>query len=140
MSARKPRSDAQIVIQRAKEAEVLRRRIVGESYRVIAAEVGYESVSGAHDAFKRAMAATITPVQEAADELRMMMRERLDADLKAIESRREQGDPDAIRVHLAIVKAQRELEGLDAPTQVVGDMTVNYRLLTDNQVSLENLQ
>lgn len=133
MSVTKPQSAGQLVIARTKEAEVLRRRIAGQSFRVIAAELGY-SVSGAYDAFKRAMAATVAPVQEAADELRQLMRERLSNDLDAIETRRADGDPDAIRVHLQIVKAIRELEGLDAPTQITGDLTVNYRLVSDGAI------
>jgi len=136
VSVAKPRSDAQLVIQRAKEAEVLRRRIVGQPYRQIAAEVGYESVSGAFDAFKRAMAATIDPVREAAEEYRTLMQERLEGDLAALAEKRALGDAEAIRVGLAVEKSLRELKGLDAPTQITGDMTVNYRLVTDGQVDI----
>lgn len=135
MTAAKPQSAGQLVIARTKEAEVLRRRIAGQTFRVIAAELDY-SVAGAYDAFKRAMAATVLPVQEAADELRVLIRERLNADLDAIEDRRAAGDPDAIRTHLAIIKAQRELEGLDAATQIVGDVTVRYEVVGLNPNSL----
>lgn len=131
-----PQSTAQVVAARVKEAEVLRRRIAGQSYRVIAAELGL-SVGGAYEAFKRAMAATVLPVQEAADELRTLIRERLNADLDAIEDRRAQGDPEAIRTHLAIIKAQRELEGLDAATQIVGDVTVRYEVVGLNPAALQ---
>lgn len=130
-----PQSTEQIVTARLKEAEVLRRRIAGQSFRVIAAELSL-SVGGAYEAFKRAMTATVLPVQEAADELRTLIRERLNADLDAIEDRRAQGDPEAIRTHLAIIKAQRELEGLDAATQIVGDVTVRYEVVGLNPNSL----
>lgn len=125
----------QSLLVRLKEAEVLRRRIAGQSFRVIAAELDY-SVGGAYEAFKRAMAATVVPVQEAADELRQLMRERLSNDLDAIELKRADGDPEAIRVHLQIVKAIRELEGLDAPTQVEGNVMVRYEIVGQNTEAL----
>lgn len=127
MTRKSRTSDEVAVNARIKDAEVLRRRIVGQSFREIAAELGI-SLSGCHDSYKRAMAATVAPVQEAADEMRQIMREQLDRDLAAIEDRRMQGEPEAIRTHLLILKSKRELEGLDAPTKFTSDQRVEVHI------------
>lgn len=133
MSAANPRSTAQQVQARVREAEILRRRIASQPFRFIAAELGM-SVGGVHEAFRRAMAETVDAVRDTADEYRAVMQERLEADLFALSFARAEGDPEAIRTGLAVEKALRELKGLDAPTQITGDITVAYRLVSDGQV------
>jgi len=45
----------------------------------------------------------------------------------------------ATAMKLKIMERRARYTGADAPTQITGDMTVNYRLVTDGQVDMEAL-
>lgn len=134
-----------------RDAEALRHRSRGLSYRAIAMEMGWADVSSAHDAVQRALAATI-PAETAAD-VRQLELDRLDrmfeAAVKVLEGRHitvSQGriivDPEsnepladdapilqAIDRMLRIQDRRAKLLGLDAETKVNLSGGVTYEII-----------
>lgn len=128
MSVTKPRSDAQVIEALRREQAVLDLRIAGKTYREIAPLVGYTDPSAARQAFVRAKERLLDQTRETAEEYRALLLERYEADLSAIEVKRVEGDLEAIRVHVLVTKAIRELLGSDAPTKFTADTTVHIKI------------
>lgn len=128
MSAAKPRSDAQTIEQIRKEDAVLELRVQAKTYRQIAPLVGYADPSSAYQAFRRAKQRLLDAGRESAEESRALLLERYEADLAAIEDKRAAGDLEAIRVHVLVTKAIRELLGSDAPAKFTADTTVHITI------------
>jgi len=87
-------------------------RKAGATYRAIADQLGYRSVSGVYKAVASALKTTL---REPADEVRELEIVRLDAALLAIWRRVQSGDDRAIDRLLGIMKRRSELLGLAAP-------------------------
>jgi len=86
----------------------------GVSYRLIAETVGYKSSQAAWAAVKSALKKVITP---AAEEVRLMEIERLDAALMAVWPSVTKGQYGAIDRFLRIQERRAKLLGLDAPAR-----------------------
>lgn len=97
-----------------KNAEILRLRIKGLTFQQIADEVGFRSASGVYQRYKATLKATI---QEPADELRRLERERLDSLLAAIWPLAMAGKGYAVEKALMIMDRKARMLGLDAPTR-----------------------
>lgn len=128
MSVKKPRSDAQVIETLRREQAVLDLRIQGKSYREIAPLTGYTDPSAARQAFVRAKERLIDQTRETAEEYRALLLERYESDLAVLEPKRAEGDLEAIRVHVVVTKAIRELLGSDAPTKFTADTTVHIKI------------
>lgn len=107
--------DSEEIIVRQREAEVLRLRKAGFTFAAIAEALQFYDASGAKKAYDRAMQATI---QQPADELRVLQRERLDDLLAGIWEKATKGDTWSVDRVLAIMDRQARLDGLDAPSRV----------------------
>ena len=121
--AKRKRSRGKIdpaVIER--EYEVLKYRRGGLTFDQIAKKVGYSNESGAREAYKRAMVRTL---QEPADELRQLHRDRLETALSAIWAKVLRGELPAIDRMISILNREAGLLGLDAPKESRVEVT-NY--------------
>jgi predicted transcriptional regulator len=100
-----------------RDAEAAELRSKGLSYQAIADEMGYASKSGAWEAVQRALKAI---VEEPAENLRQLERERLDRMYEAASAALEANPHSlaAITTLLKISESRRKLEGLDAPAKV----------------------
>ncbi len=108
-------SQSQQILAVEKQRQALQMRKSGETYADIATELGYKGASGAHAAVRTALKKTL---QEPAEELRMLERERLDAMLQALWPKVEAGDVKAIEAALKVEERRAKLLGLDAPNAV----------------------
>lgn len=97
-----------------RQLKALELRKAGASYRAIAAQLGY-SLTGAYKAVDKALTATLS---EAAEPLRTLELERLDAMQVALWPQARQGNQGAVDRILRIMERRAKLLGLDAPTQV----------------------
>lgn len=111
-----------------KQRAVLELRKQGITFEVIAEEVGYSSASGAHKAFQTAMKKTI---QEPADDLRKLVRERLNTLLASAWPKALMGSPRHIEMCLKIMDREAALLGLDAPKQVEDHRIVSMQVMAD---------
>ena len=98
-------------------ARALELRSTGATFAAIARRLGYSSKTGAHDAVKRALDATL---RKPADTLRKLDLERLDRLFATHFPRACRGDHQATTACLRIMERQAALLGLDAPRQVAG--------------------
>lgn len=106
-----------------RQRAVLELRKTGMHFHDIAARTGFRGASGAYEAFKKALRAT---VQQPADEVRRLEVERLDALLAAVWPDAIAGKVDAVDRVLRIMDRRAALLGLDAPTR--SDFTAVIRL------------
>lgn len=90
-------------------------RMEGKTFAVIAEELGYKSVQAAHDAVKRALAATL---REPADAYRQLEMERLDAMWGVHYLNAQAGDVQALAGCLKVMERRAKLLGIDAPAKV----------------------
>ena len=103
-----------------KEAEVLELRKAGWTFERIAERLGYANKGGAWKAYDRALTATL---QEPADELRRLERERLDALFSAMyEIAMTKGSARHAEVALKAMEQRAKLLGLDAPVRMRHDV------------------
>jgi len=86
-------------------------RVAGCTYDQIAEQVGYKNKSGARAAVLGSLS---TDLRESVQALKAMEDRRLDKYLREMETN---GDPERIKVKLAISKNRRDLHGLDAPAK-----------------------
>ena len=98
-----------------REAEAVRLRLEGASYREIADLLGYQGPSGAFRAVERGLS-KLCPV-ERIELLRRMELSRLDRLMRALWPKALQGDYGAIDRVLAIMARRAKLLGLDAPAK-----------------------
>lgn len=127
----------------AAEKKAVELRIAGMSYREMAREMGY-TVGGAYRAFERGLKKMEKHSLSKANLLRRLELERLDAALKAIWSRVEQGDLAAIDRLLKIMQ-QREhyVPSLSEPLRVVMETNgeiKNIEEMTDEELKRQALQ
>lgn len=110
-----------------KKRQALELRKAGVGYVKIAEQLGYKSVSSAHDAVMSALKAI---TKEPAEEVRTMEIERLDAMLFAISPQVRAGHLGAIDRSLRIQERRAKLLGLDMPTvtRIEGDLTHTVRI------------
>jgi hypothetical protein len=95
-----------------RQAKALEMRKGGATFAVIAARLGFKGPQGAHETVSKAIA--LIP-REAADELRAMEVERLDAMLAGLYARACKGDEAAIDRVLRIMERRARFLGLDLP-------------------------
>jgi hypothetical protein len=95
-----------------RQRQALELRKAGMTYQGIADQLGYRSVSGAYDAIRNAMRATL---QEPADELRALEAARLDDLWRGIWLDARKGNVAKIDRALKIMARRAALLGLDAP-------------------------
>lgn len=100
---------------KVREAHAIQLRLAGASYSQIATQLGYKGPSGAYHAVMRGLAHFAV---EPATKLRDMEAARLDALMMAHWQRAVNGDIDATRVVLDIMKRRAALLGLDAPQRI----------------------
>lgn len=100
--------------QLARERKALQLKRAGASYDTIARECGYQSKSGAWEAVKRALAASVP--DEAAEDVRRLELSRLDAITTALWPKVVKGDLPAIDRALKVSAARLELLARTAPT------------------------
>lgn len=103
-----------------KEAQVLELRKAGWTFERIAERLGYAQKSGAWKAYDRALTATL---QEPADELRHLERERIDALFNAMyEVAVTKGSARHAEIALKAMERRAKLMGLDAPERRIVDV------------------
>jgi hypothetical protein len=102
------------VASHERKLRALELRKAAVPYQQIADELGYRSASGAFNAVKAALKATL---REPAEELRELELARLDAMLLPLWRRVQRGDEKAIDRALRIMERRARLLGLDAPTR-----------------------
>ena len=95
-----------------RKLRALELRKAGVPFQAIADQLGYRSSSGAFNAVKAALKATL---REPADELRELEVARLDAMLLPLWRRVQSGDEKAVDRVLRIMERRARLLGLDAP-------------------------
>jgi hypothetical protein len=98
-------------------ARALELRSTGATFAEIARRLGYSSKTGAHDAVKRGLDATL---RKPADTLRTLDLERLDRLFATHFPRACRGDHQATAACLRIMERQAALLGLDAPVRTTG--------------------
>src|SRR5947209_16451698 len=115
-------------VERSRQALELRKAGVG--FVKIAQMLGYKGPSGAYDAVQAALKRTL---EQPAEELRKLERERLDMALQAIAVRVRAGDLKALDRWLRCCESRRKLDGLDAPeaVSVKGEVTVRRYIGVD---------
>lgn len=110
-----------------KQKKALDLRKAGATYGAIAKQLGYANDSGAEHAVKAALKAT---VQDAADSVRELELERLDALLLNMWSQVQKGNQGAVDRVLRIMERRAKLLGLDAPTK----SQVTIEKMTDDEL------
>jgi hypothetical protein len=116
------------------EVQVLELRKAGWTFERIAQRLGYANKSGAWKAYDRALTATL---QEPADELRALERERLDALFGSMyEIAVTKGSARHAEVALKAMEQRARLLGLNAPERRVLDV-VTHDQWTEAMESLE---
>lgn len=125
MGAHKP-DETDMVRARYRERESLRMRIAGWAYNDIAEKLEM-TPEGVRACVKRAMEKLAKVSDEDAEELRRIETERINAMLKGVWERAEQGDDDAINSAIKLQKRKAEMLGTDkkAEEQTGGDVVVN---------------
>lgn len=98
-------------------ARALELRSTGATFAEIARRLGYSSKTGAHDAVKRGLDATL---RKPADTLRKLDLERLDRLFATHYPRACRGDHQATLACLRVMERQAALLGLDAPVRTAG--------------------
>ena len=98
-----------------RQRRALELRTAGHSYQAIADALGYRGPAGAYQAVTNAATRLI---QEPAEEVRRLELGRLDAMLRAIWPRVENGELGAISQALAIQDRRARYLGLDAPVRI----------------------
>lgn len=98
-----------------REAEAVRLRLEGASYREIAERLGYRGPSGAYKAVERAIG-RLCPV-ERAETLRRIEAARLDRLWRKLWRKLEEGDLSVVDRLLRIMERRARLLGLDAPAK-----------------------
>lgn len=98
-----------------RQLDALHLRQQGLTYEQIANAIGYADASGAYRAVEKALIKTL---QEPADAVRRMEKERLDKMLAAIWPKVEAGDLKAIETALKIQERRAKYDGLDAPKSI----------------------
>lgn len=94
-----------------KQAQAMRLRAGGMTFRAIADELGYRSEQAAYKAVKTGLQKTL---REPADELRTLEAERLDRLLEGLWEKAISGDTWSVDRVLNIMKRRAELLGLDS--------------------------
>lgn len=112
-----------------KQRLVLELRKSGATFEEIAEQAGYASKSGAYKAFETALKKTL---QEPADELRQIARERLNKMLNSLWPYVLKGSPRHTEVALKIMDREAALLGLDAPKQVEDHRIVSMQVMADS--------
>jgi hypothetical protein len=95
--------------------QALELRKAGATYQAIAEQLGYANARGAHKAVASALKATL---RDAADDVRELEIERLDAALLAIWRRVQAGDYAAVDRLLGIINSRAKLTGTFAPKKI----------------------
>ena len=109
------KSSPRLIKARLREAEAVRLRIEGASYREIADALGYQGPSGAYKAVERAIE-RLCPV-ERAETLRRIEAARLDRLWRRLWRKLEEGDLSVVDRLLRIMERRARLLGLDAPAK-----------------------
>jgi len=127
-----------------RKLQALELRKAAATYQQIADQLGYRSASGAFNAVKAALKATL---REPADELRELELARLDAMLLPLWRRVQSGDEKAVDRVLRIMERRARLLGLDAPRrqELSGPdgkpLAFDLSMLTDEELKiLERIQ
>jgi hypothetical protein len=127
-----------------RKLQALELRKAAVSYQQIADQLGYRSASGAFNAVKAALKATL---REPANELRDLEVARLDAMLLVLWRRVQSGDEKAVDRVLRIMERRARLLGLDAPRrqELSGPdgkpLAFDLSMLTDEELRiLERIQ
>jgi hypothetical protein len=127
-----------------RKLQALELRKAAATYQQIADQLGYRSASGAFNAVKAALKATL---REPADELRELELARLDAMLLPLWRRVPSGDEKAVDRVLRIMERRARLLGLDAPRrqELSGPdgkpLAFDLSMLTDEELKiLERIQ
>jgi hypothetical protein len=107
-----------------RQRRALELRKAGKGFDAIAAELGYDSRSGAHKAVMTGLKATL---REPAEELRTLELERLDALLSALWPVALQGDQGAVDRVLRVMERRSKYLGLDTTERT--DLETLARLL-----------
>lgn len=110
-----PKTSVRRVVAVDKQQQALELRKGGKTFEYIAEKLGYASKSGAHKAVLTALQKTL---QEPADELRTLERERLEAMFESLWWAASHGDPHAVDRALKIMEQRAKLLGLNAPVKV----------------------
>jgi DNA-binding CsgD family transcriptional regulator len=121
VAANSPKSQRGI-LAREREVQALELRKAGATYGEIGRQLGI-SASSAHRAIARAVERITDESSELAIETRRMELIRLDAMQLALWTDARKGDAEAIRTLLRIMERRARYLGLDAPTEVVADVT-----------------
>ena len=107
--------DVERIAERQQQAMDLRKS--GETYRAIAKALGV-SVETAYSDVQTGLRETIALRDKDAEEYREQELTRIDAMLKAIWSKVEAGEPQAVEVARKLSESRRKLLGIDAPTKI----------------------
>ncbi len=114
-------SDAHRIAAARRRAAVLELRKGGATFEQIGQELGYANRSGAYQAFQKALRDI---PKAAAEEMRAVEQERLDAMHLAVWQRALRGDSTAIAQVLDIMKTWARLFGLNVATDGVLEVVV----------------
>lgn len=119
-------------------AEAYELKLRGHTHREIAEIMGAPK-STVHDWLTKAINERVEPLVEEYRAVMVDRRERSLVRLEKIYDRALEAGNDelALRTHDRMLREDeslRRLKGIDAPTQITGDLTVNYRLVSDGQV------
>src|SRR5947209_6082651 len=108
--------------------EVLRLRLQGHTFAVIAEKLGYTDAPGAYRAYRAAL--EWAEVEELATDLVKTEVLRLDVMLNALTNRITAGDPRAVEVAVKVLERKARLLGLDAPEKhlMAGQFDVASRI------------
>jgi len=119
-------SDVHRIAAARRRAAVLELRKGGATFEQIGQQLGYANRSGAYQAFQQAIRDI---PKEAADEMRAVEQERLNAMHLAVWNRALRGDVQAIGTVLGIMQARARLFGLFIETQSTPPLVVQKGFL-----------
>lgn len=108
----------QSALARERERDAFRLRADGLTYEQIAVRLGYARANGAHRACMRAYRRLNAEVNEEAEVHRRLDLERLDRMIAVLLPALEQGDWEAGRTLLGVLKRRADMLGMDAPTRI----------------------
>lgn len=117
MTAPESTTSQRIIRGRERELKALEMRKAGATFEQIGNALGI-TPQGAHRAVKRALRRIIEKSDEAAEEIRRLELERLDAMLLALWPQAKRGNLGAVDRILRIMERRAKLLGLDAPKAV----------------------
>lgn len=112
-----PANHARAIKKAQRQAEALKMRRAGLSYRDIADQLNV-SIGRAHGLVSEAITQLIEAVQETADHVRAIELERIDRMIMGLHSSATSGNPAAVAAMLKCMERRAKYLGLDAPTKI----------------------